>query len=190
MLMHFFFVAASADDDLMPLSLVEAKAWLRAQTTDDDLLIADLVRTAAERIEGHSWAVSGGTREITLYAPSFKRVPIYPAPLVTVDSVSYYDGEGELTVLADTEWQLGSEFGVPVLIPAAGKEWPATADRKDAVVVTVTAGWASRDAVPNQIKTAARILLSHFYDNREMPDVMTGAVDVMLSKWRNRMIIQ
>jgi uncharacterized phiE125 gp8 family phage protein len=175
--------------DVPLMSLTEAKAWLRVQDTEDDLIISSLLATIAERIESYCSAVTGGQRSIDLFFPSFARVKIYPTPLITVDSVSYYDKDGALQTLAGTEWQVGISYGVPTLLAAAGKSPPETAHRDDAVTVTVTAGWESRTDVPEKIKQAARIMLSHYYDNRELSAPMSDAIAELLSGFRNRLVL-
>ena len=59
-------------------------------------------------------------------------------------------------------------------LSASTVEWPATYAASDAVRITATAGYANIQAVPEVAKHAIRLLVGHWYENREA--VVTGTI--------------
>ena len=76
-----------------PLSLAEAKAWLRVAHDDDDALIAALVASGRAHIEKETRrALIAQTWRIVRDAwPASGRIEAYPAPLRQVLAARVYD---------------------------------------------------------------------------------------------------
>jgi uncharacterized phiE125 gp8 family phage protein len=172
-----------------PVSLVEAKAHLRVDVTDDDTLITALIvaaREAAEHITGRSlmpatWelALDGFVDAIDLPRP----------PLLSITSVKYVDTSGDQQTVANGAWMLDSYSEPGRLMPSYGECWPATRAQANAVLIRYTAGYANAAAVPQQIKNWMLLRIGMLYENRE--SVVTGVtltelpyVDRMLDAYR------
>lgn len=107
--------------------------------------------------------------------------------LITVNSVSYYDSNGNFQALSPTVYNV--ETGAPGrLAPAYGEIWPTTLPRVGAVQINFTSGYGtSASSVPANVKEAILLLLTFLYENRgdaneEMPDAVAhvlcaGGVD-------------
>jgi uncharacterized phiE125 gp8 family phage protein len=175
---------------LAPVTLAEAKAFLRVQTTDEDLLITSLVRAARQAIEDYTFAVCRERAETLLFDGFGKRLVIEAAPLVAVTSVTYLDTEGDLQTLAPADYRVTELHGVPVIVPAPGAHWPATLNgAPDAVRVAVMAGWPDNAAVDETVRHAALLLVSNAYDDRSGPMVMSDAVKQLLGRYRLRVAL-
>ena len=55
-----------------------------------------------------------------------------------------------------------------------GFSWPATDCSPNAIAITFTAGWPTQASLPGTLTQAIRMLVSHFYENREA--VITGSI--------------
>lgn len=91
------------------------------------------------------------------------------ANLKSIDSVTYLDMDStEQTVPADQYTVLYSQRntvdGIEFL---EGFDYPRLANRNDAVSITYTAGFEDEDSLPTNVKQAAIMLASHWYENRE-----------------------
>lgn len=168
-----------------PVSLLEAKAHLRVDVADDDILLVGLIKAARQWAETFTrrgfvtqeWkllldefptAQSGEAGESGLI-----RLPLPPAQSIT--SVQYVDSNGATQTVAAADYTLDKAGEPARLVPAFGKSWPSARAVPNAVTVTFKAGYGtpgispddSVSKVPEAIKTALKILIGHWYEHRE-----------------------
>jgi uncharacterized phiE125 gp8 family phage protein len=160
------------DDDLMPISLAEAKVHLREDLGDQDDYIRGLVRSAAAMVEDYCGMVVGPARQLLLTWPTFgERLIITRRPLISVDLLEYDAIDGTETSLDPETWRVREFLGRPTLVPAPGFDWPPLWPRYGTVRLTLTAGFASRDQVPANLKQAVLELVALWFANREAANV-------------------
>ena len=149
-----------------PLSLEEAKTFLRVEHDDDDQLIAALIASARMQIEGQGKIalISQDWRVVLDCWPHHGRIAVKPEPLKALNAARVYDFQGQPQTV-DTQAfvaDLGNStfafmpwtMRVPGRI-AAGIE----------LDVTVGFGDAATD-VPDSLRQAIRLLVAHWYENR------------------------
>lgn len=146
------------------VSLDEVKDNLRVAANDEDTLISRLVNTACQYVQEcsgkrlnkdtYSYTLSGFPDQLTL--------PLMPVS--SVSEVQYYDLNNASQVTADYRF-FNNEDG-PYLLPLEDQEWPDTYERYDAVKVTFVTGYPSTMLFPENLKHAAIMLASHWYENR------------------------
>ena len=161
---------------LAPVTLAEAKAWLREEDdeTANDATIVGLIRAAAAMIEQIT-GLAMRAREMTQACPVFgARVVLFKRPVVSIEGVEYDASDGTVKTLDPSAWRLREFAGQPALVPAFGNGFPATEDVDGAVRVTLVAGYASNAEVPEDIKQAALLMIGHWFSNREA--VVTGTI--------------
>ena len=155
-----------------PVTLAEAKLHLRVDGTDEDTLINALIAAATQQAENYTWR----TLMTTVYEyvdDSFdKRIELDTYPIVTIDSIKYYDLNSVQQTLIASQYESNLLECPAIVRPKDGYYWPDTITRFDAVTVRFTAGYASAAAVPAAIKQAILMIVGHLYANRE--DVVTG----------------
>jgi len=174
-----------------PVTLAEAKLWIRQDIDDDDAIISSLIsagRVYAETYQkrqlmpatykfvldhfpqGGGW-FSGGN-SIRLPLPK----------LISVTNVKYVDPSGTLTTLYDadnTSRVLIETVSQPARIsPVYSQPWPVTRTQPGAVQVTYVAGYANAAAVPESTKTAIKLLVAHWYRNREAVGNVGGPLEL------------
>ena len=170
------------------LGTSEAKDWLRVTTTDEDGLIDGLVTAARQTIEEIT------NRKImkgTYYAyyddwPSgndYDSVYLPYAPLVSVPTtaIEYTDSEGDTTTFSSSKWatDTASEPGRVVL--DYDYDWPTeTLHNNNPIRVKFTCGYSSKadSSIPEWVKTATKILVATWYENRESVIVLSGGQSV------------
>ena len=154
-----------------PVTLVEAKAWLRMRTTADDALITALITAATlfgEKfcnrvfVEREYFGFFDGLRRSNQEFYQF--VMIRRAPLASIESVAVYSGG---SYSAFTDYVLKETNGFSRLIfenclvdgdPDANAVYP--------LKVGFKAGYGNVAAVPEDIKTAIKEHVSFLYENR------------------------
>ncbi len=183
-----------------PLSVADAKAWMRVETDADDVLITGLVRAArqyVEKITGRKLVSSVWQQAMdrfpllpnSQFAPGNPNVlqpvlnnlwPINPAawaiflmqnPVISVDSVTYFDGSGNLQTMPSSDWILDNASRQARLTPATGSYWPVCQFRTGAVTIQFTCGYAAAvgamPAMPETDLMSIKLLTAQWYQNRE-----------------------
>lgn len=184
------------------ITLTQAKSHIRVDASDDDVLIQGLIDAAQSHID--SWAgrqIMPATWDMTLCQfPPGKLLRIPRPPLIEVTSISYRGPDGSSESLSLSNVSVIDRGEMPSrIIPLAGAEWPATDGREGGVTIRFRAGYepaasspplAATSAVPPAIKTAALLLVGHWYAMREETDSLGRAsaipsgVDALLTPFR------
>jgi uncharacterized phiE125 gp8 family phage protein len=184
--------AAPASD---PVTLAEAKAWLRLDTSADDDLVTSLIQAATNHVETAygrqlvqaSWRLSldyfpwpnGFDLLVAPVAnPDPRTIRLPKAPLISVASVTYYDMGDNLLTLDPAVYEVDATTDPGRVCLAMNKVWPVTRLKPGAVRIAFTAGYGAASDVPAQIKTAIKLIVAHWYENRESTVLGTIATDV------------
>ena len=148
-----------------PVSLAEAKAFLRVDGTAEDGLVATLVAAARVHVESvtarallqQSWRLV-----LDAWPPGrMLRLPVGPATaLLAVRVFDDDDDEHELSLDG-----FGLQAGIAVSLPAA-PDLPSLRDRFS-VEIDYVAGAAEVADVPADLKHAMLALVAHWYENRD-----------------------
>lgn len=142
-----------------PVSLAEAKAWLRAGDDEDDL-IGELIVAARIRCEWHAGRafVSQGW---TLWLDAAGDVALPLPPLAGVDTVTLHAADDSATVLETSGYQVDVPGGRLIFnAPHPGLR------AVNAVSIAFTCGYGGADAVPAAIKSAILQTVSWLYEHR------------------------
>ena len=183
----------TTDPTVLPLDNEDIEQHIVVAAGEDSALIDTLIAAATSLVEERLHrAIMPQTWDWTLDAFPAERILTVPRPALTsVTTLDYIDTAGASQTFASSNYIVDSsgEPGRIALTPTAS--WPSTQDRIAAVTITYVAGYASADVVPDAIKHALRMLVGHWYENREA--VLIGtiskeiefSVDSLLTSFRN-----
>ncbi len=156
--------------ELAPISVAEAKTFMRVTTNEHDGLIADLIDAVTDFAESETKR-SFITRNVSA---SFAGFPAdndslvllgYPVKYVTSITYLYFEGEVQ-TVAADVYRKIAGDRGQVVI--AFGKTWPQVASCISPVTVNFTAGYGDAAAdVPARIKLLLKQCVADAYEHSE-----------------------
>jgi uncharacterized phiE125 gp8 family phage protein len=159
-----------------PVSLTEAKAHCRVDTSDDDTLIGSLITASREYVERIlQRRLINSTWDFTLnrFESDYIRLPY--APLSSVTSVSYVDSDGTTQTLSTSVYDTDLTREPGGIFLKYAQVWPTPRDIQNAVTVRYVAGYgAAGTSVPNAIKQAMLLLIGNWYENRE--SVVIGTI--------------
>lgn len=163
-----------------PVTLSEAKAHCRVDSSDDDAYIATLITAAREWVESYlDRALITQQLVMTLeelpeeiYLP---RPPMATQGTATALSVTYTAPEGTTATLSSATYRV-SRYETPgEITPIYGTTFPANLEDENAVTVTWWAGYGSSGtAVPAAIRHAILMLVGHWYEARS--GVLMGTI--------------
>jgi uncharacterized phiE125 gp8 family phage protein len=166
------------------------KAHLRVDIPDDDDLIRTMITAARQRVESIAYhrlvtqtlqlgldgfprgAVSPYYSGLWAFWPSPQYWPVIELepPVQSVSSVQYLDPNGVVQTIAPGDYLVDSASRPCRLLPnplGGTPIWPAAGLVPNSVLVTYVSGFGSPAAVPANLLAAVRLLVGHYYNNRE-----------------------
>jgi uncharacterized phiE125 gp8 family phage protein len=180
-------IIASVANAVQPVTLAEARAQARVDCDAEDGLLGLLISVATQAATDRLQRALVPTR-YRLTLDSFPdAIELLMPPIMSVESVKYIDISGDQQTLDPQDYFLDSVSEPGYLVPAAGRTWPATQDRINAVEVEYTAGYPD-SAIPTPIKQWILLALGDMYNNRERsaekPAVPQNFADALLDTYR------
>ena len=185
-------VTKLTDPTTLPVSLSDVKDHLRIEQDEIDLDndLTELLRAASAYVEAEIHA--------TLITTQFMAVwDCFPAdaikipgwPVASIDSITYTDTDGATTTLSSSLYRTKLVQTPAMIIPAISEDWPDTlADSVDAVTVTFTAGYgAAATDVPYMIRAMIKLLVAHWFKNREAVGKSNVTIKLAFDALRNQL---
>jgi uncharacterized phiE125 gp8 family phage protein len=177
-----------------PLTYQEVKEYLRLNGDTEQAYVTSLIVAARQVVESRiwrplisqQWQMQFDFHELNLLSKNINK-----APLLSIESVTYYDGNNDIQTLSPTSYEFDL-FSSPPRVRI--KTTPTLYDRFNALQINFTCGYLNAASVPKNIKIALFLIVGHLYENRQ--DVVTGtqvnvmpqASEYLLEPYRNNFI--
>jgi uncharacterized phiE125 gp8 family phage protein len=173
-----------------PLSLAEAKAFLRVAHDDDDAVIAALIAAARGQIEAltrralllQSW------RLVRDGWPANGRIGLRIGPLRALTAARVFDAAGVAHPIDVATFVVDAADHA---IAAPCGSLPVPGRRVAGIELDVELGFGATPAdVPELLRHAIRVLVAHWYDNRGLAAIgssvalLPGSVAAMIASYR------
>jgi uncharacterized phiE125 gp8 family phage protein len=161
---------ALAPPVIEPVTLDEAKRYLRVGHDYDDGVILDLIAAAREEIVSHTSHAAGLQTWVT-HASSWRdltlsdgaTIVLLPAPVTHVHSISIRQN-GEQQTLLPSAYRVVLSTQPGRIVPVA--PWPTVDDAPDAIEIVHDAGYATADEMPARMRQAVLMLIEQHYVER------------------------
>jgi uncharacterized phiE125 gp8 family phage protein len=175
-----------------PVTLAEAKLFMRVEHADDDDVIAALVAGSRIHVEAQtrralitqSWRL---TRDAW---PASGRFFVLPVPLVALVAARVYTS-ATATQALDLSVFTVDKASAPAMLAFAAGALPVPGRAAAGVEVDITAGYgAAPGNVPEPLRQAIRLLTAHWYENRGLAAVgrsvavLPASVDALIAPYR------
>jgi uncharacterized phiE125 gp8 family phage protein len=164
-----------------PVTLAEAKAHCRVDTSTDDAYISSLITAAREWVEQYLDR-SLVHQQYVMRLDSFPyeielpRPPMATSGTTTAVALTYTLGDDSTTTLSTASYRVDRQATPGVVRQLRSGTWPANLDDYNAVTVTWWAGYGSSgSSVPVAIRHACLMLIGHWYDGARS-GVLTGSI--------------
>jgi uncharacterized phiE125 gp8 family phage protein len=173
-----------------PLSLAEAKNFLRVEHSDDDAIITSLVSAARNHVEALTrHALIAQTWRLVLDRwPDGGRIAPRIGPLRALAAVRVFSAANEASTIDPEIFVVDAAAGI-LAAPAWSLLVPGRSVAGIELDIEVGFGAAASD-VPQTLLQAIRMLLAHWYDNRGLIAIgssvamMPATVNAMISSHR------
>ena len=167
-----------------PVTLSEAKAHLRVDTSDDDTYIGTLVTAAREWVEQYldrtlihtQWVLRfdkfppSGIEPVELPRP-----PMVASGTATAVAVTFTSEAGTTSTYSTAEYRVDRSATPGAILPIYGTTWTPHRQDDNAISVTWWAGYgASGSSVPAAIRHAMLMLIGTWYERRAAADNVGG----------------
>lgn len=184
----------TVEPSIEPISLDEAKAQLNISPsfTSDDDFINSCVTAARMWIEmrtGRSLITQTRVQYMDEF-PFIRPIEILYGNVQSVTNVKYYDTNDSLQTVDASDYWLHVNGHVPVLV--VKNSWPGTSERPAAVEITSVNGYGNAGTdVPEPLKKAIKLLVSHLYQNRtpEVEGVSLGKLEFNIEQWISHYVL-
>ena len=158
-----------------PITLEEVKWQLRLEpgNVEEDEYLTSLIGMSRQRVE----SITGRRLMPQTWKayhdewPAGDRLelPLPPLRSMASSGFTYKNSTGATTVFSSSSWDLdiyNEGYGEVVL--KDGESWPSgNLYTANPISVSFNCGYASRAAIPAEIKHASHLMVSNFYENRE-----------------------
>ena len=172
------------------------KSFMSVDFSDDDTLIAELVKASQNVIETYlNRAITTQTLELYLDRLPFYNDIDYPEgtftapdieynsnyivlpkpPVASVTHVKYFDDSDTEYTYASSNYYVDTISEQARIVLRQGKSWPTVTQTRNAnaYVVKYVAGYGGASDVPEPIVQAIKLLTAHLYENREAVTSLT-----------------
>lgn len=159
-----------------PVSLDEARAFLRVEHNDDDEVIAALAAGSRVHVEAQtrralitqSWRITADSW------PEDGRLQVLPAPLQELTVARVYDFNGNARAIDAQAFVLDKGASALAFAPWA---LPAPGRLAAGIELDVVVGYGDAAIdVPEPLRQAIRLLVGHWYENRGLATLGTMTV--------------
>lgn len=171
-----------------PVTLAEAKAHIRVDTSTDDTLIAGYITTAREWTEDYLDRALV-TQRLVMRLDTFPaeielpRPPMVASGTATAVIITFVTGEaGGTATLSDSSYRVDRDSTPGIIRNLYGGTWPSHLIDKNSVSVTWFAGYGAAADVPQRVKSAILMAVHELYEKRgdaHMPDAAKRLLDTV-----------
>lgn len=159
-----------AGPSVEPLTLAEAKTYLRVDHEAEDALISSLITAARATVEALTRRVliDQSWRLVRDAWPACGLIGVPVNPLRALTAAHVLDAAGAETALPLAAFTIDAAR-LPGLIRVERGAVPAPTRRLAGIALDITAGHGvSADHVPSPLIEAVRVVLAHFYEHRDV----------------------
>lgn len=174
----------------LPVSLPEAKEYLRVDHDDEDDGIGVMIAAAVSLLDGRSGilgrCLEAQTWELVLDRFPMAEIRLPLGPVASVASVAFTDPAGaDQTVAAENFALDNAETFGGWIVPRAGFSWPATMATINAVRVRFVAGTGT----PEGVRQAILDMVATRYDTRGDGRMLTPGIVADLAPFRRPVVL-
>ena len=189
-----------------PVSLEEAKSWLRLDSGDEDAIVTALVASARAAVEAatskllvmQTWRLvldewpRVATGFCSVAPPGSAMLTIPLGPVASITAIRIYDASGTPQVVSPATYALrGAPDDRWIDFIAAP---PSPSRTRAGIEIDIVAGFGAPADVPQPLRQAILMLVARLYENRgdgmePAPEHLRGAVHSLIAPFRRPRLV-
>ena len=174
-----------------PITLAEAKQFMRVTHDDDDDVVRALIAGARIHVEAQTRRalVTQTWRLVRDAWPEGGRLAVLPVPLAALVAARIYRENGSTQALDIAAFAVDAA-AEPARLAFTRGALPAPGRPVGGIEVDVTCGYGEASDVPEPLRQAIRMLVAHWYENRglvalgETVAALPAAVSALIGPYR------
>ncbi|CAN5208552.1 head-tail connector protein [soil metagenome] len=170
-----------------PVTLAEAKAYLRLSGTEEDALVTALIAAARQHVEratGLALMAQGWSHFLDCW-PERGTIALPVAPLIAIEAVRVFGEDDEPATIDEAHYFADDAGRPPRFVWRAGRTPPKPGRAANGIEIAVTAGFAG--GVPEPLLMAILRIVAHRFENRGDGAAPLG-VDHLLLTYRDAVL--
>ncbi len=181
---NHFGLTLTTDAAAEPITLADAKLWLRIDDSASDTDVAALILAARKKVEADtSLALINQTITMTRDTPPYGRRPwLLPiGPVSAIGSIKSYAADDTESTVDSSVYRLDTSSMPARIVLKEGQSWPTSLRPENGLAAVFTAGFgASAANVPANLIMAMRLLIENWFANRGV--AVVGALSMELQQ--------
>lgn len=153
-----------------PVTLAEAKAFLRVDGTDEDAFITTLITAARLHVEGTTGRalIAQSWRVVLSDWPEDRAVKLPVGPVISLSAITVFDEQGDPTELALAQFQPETDVApARIFLPSTIEGQPVIRERAG-IEIDYTAGYGTDGSeVPEDLRQAVLSLIGYWFEHRD-----------------------
>jgi uncharacterized phiE125 gp8 family phage protein len=170
-----------------PVTLAEARSFLRESLPEDDPLITALIRAARELVEKET-GLCLLNRDIAEYRDAWPQAPtleLQSWPVAEVKELRVAGADGATSLIDPAHYYLDAASRPARLVLRPGRQAPRAGQAANGIQVTLTAGFgATPDKLPESLRQAVQMQLAQMFAQRSAIAGLAPDVQRLLQPWR------
>lgn len=161
-----------------PVTLAEAKAWCRVDSSADDAVLTMLVKAACQAVANLT-GLGLGSAVWRLTRDDFAdTIELNRGPVLAIEEFTYTDAEGATVAVPAEVYTLDGISNPARIVRNEGEEWPQVRDRINVVQVEFTAGHTAA-TLPDALRLAVLGAVAGWYDERVPGRLPAGSIQLL-----------
>ncbi|WP_244512463.1 head-tail connector protein [Filomicrobium insigne] len=166
-----------------PVSVEEAKGYLRIDGNSEDALVSSLILTSRLHVEAALGValITQDWRLVLDHWPRSGAVRLPLRPLQSVNAVRVFDADGGHATVDPARYVVDTA-GTPARLIATVAGWPKPTRVGNGIEIDLTAGYGGAlEDVPEPIRQALLLLVAHWYEHRDPIEIGSDGVAIPAS---------
>lgn len=169
-----------------PVSLSEAKDFLKVDGYDEDDLILACIEGAVDIFERSTGlALIYQTLKQTFDTYCDDGLELFRSPIISISTISYKDEDGNSQTYSTSNVYVEKRHGYPKVQLKENQTFPDVSGETNNIEITFIAGYGDSFDVPEGIKTDLKYLIKQYYDCRgDAVRMLPTISDRIMSKYK------
>jgi len=160
----------TTDATVEPITSAQVKLYARIDTSDDDALVTSLITAARRAAEDYSNRAFI-TQTWTMYLDTYPDTDYIELPRPYLQSTSFaissFDEDDTETTFSSDNYIISTNSLPGRVTLRKDNVWPSDLRAADGIKIVWKCGWgASADNVPDDVKTAVKLIFNEMYQHR------------------------